>query len=58
MENNQEQAWRLTPSSQALTGWRRENREFEADLSYIKKPGLKKIKRNFLFFKKKILKHH
>lgn len=53
MENNQEQAWRLTPSSQALTGWRRENREFEADLSYIKKPGLKKIKRKFSFFKKK-----
>lgn len=45
MENNEEQVWQLAPNSQALKRWRRENHEFEASLSYTKKPGLKKIKR-------------
>lgn len=53
--NNEEQVWRLRPSSQALKRWIREDREFVASLSYTKKPGLKKIKRKFSF-KKKILK--
>lgn len=34
MEDNEVQVWRLTPSSQALKRRIRENREFEADLSY------------------------